>query len=200
MKATRIKVQLLNLITRAFLDHCTSIKCQNTQIVTGKDSIPIQTEHGIEILQRDMETTHEVANVIIPQQVHIAKQSGSVQNFKIICDDTDVFVLLLYYSVAQKWTDDILSESLEEGQSLISTKKTTEKHRCIASCLPAIHALTGCNTVPKIFGIGKVFALKVLRKNLLNHLGMHFGKSLQKNQTRLLLGVMVPRILWTWLK
>ena len=118
-----------------------------------------------------MEITHEVANVIIPQQVHIAKQAGSVQNFKVICDDTDVFGLLHYYYVAQKWTDDILLESLEEGHSLISIKKTTEKHRCIASCLPAIHALTGCNTVPKIFGIGKVFALKVLQKNLLTHLG-----------------------------
>ena len=37
-----------------------------------------QAEHGIEILQRDMETTHKKADVIIPQQIHIAKQSGNV--------------------------------------------------------------------------------------------------------------------------
>ena len=41
----------------------------------------------------------------------------------------------------------------------------------IASVLPAMHALTGCNTVPKMFGIGKVSALNVLRKNPLNRLG-----------------------------
>ena len=91
----RTKVQKINLIARALLDHRTSIKCQNTLIVIGQDNIPIQTDHGIEILQRDMETTHEEADVIIPQQIHIAKQSRKVQNFKVICDDADVFVLLL---------------------------------------------------------------------------------------------------------
>ena len=30
LKATRTKVQLINLITKALLDRCTSIKCQNT--------------------------------------------------------------------------------------------------------------------------------------------------------------------------
>ena len=33
-----------------------------------------------------------------------------------------------------------------------------------------LHALTGCNNVLKIFGIGKVSALNDLRKNPLNHL------------------------------
>ena len=34
-----------------------------------------------------------------------------------------------------------------------------------------MHALTGCDTVPKMFGIEKVPGLNVLRKNPLNHLG-----------------------------
>ena len=93
LKAIRTKVQLTNLVTRTLLDRCTSIKCQNTLIVTGQDSIPIQTEHGIEILQRDMKTSQEE---VIPQKIHVAKQSRKVQNFKVICDDTDIFVLLLY--------------------------------------------------------------------------------------------------------
>ena len=84
------------------LDHCTSIKSENTLIVTGQDNIPMQTEHGIEILRRDMGTTHEEADVIIPQQIHIAKQSRKVQNFKVICDDKDVFMLLLNYYITEK--------------------------------------------------------------------------------------------------
>ena len=83
---------------------------------------------------------------------------------------TDYFVLLLYYYVTQKWTSDILLKSLEEGLSLKFIKKTAEKHGSIASCLPAIHALTGCDTVPKMFAIGKVSALNALQKNPLNHL------------------------------
>ena len=102
LKATRTKVQKINLITRTMLDHCTSIKSQNTLIVTGQYNIPMQTEHGIEILRRDTETTHEEADVIIPQQIHIAKQSRKVQNFKVICDVTDVFMLLLYYYITEK--------------------------------------------------------------------------------------------------
>ena len=61
-------------------------------------------------------------------------------------------------------------KSLEEGLSLKFIKKTAEKHGSIASCLPAIHALTGCDTVPKMFAIGKVSALNALQKNPLNHL------------------------------
>ena len=34
-----------------------------------------------------METKHERVEVIIPQQIHTAKQSGRVQNFKVIFDD-----------------------------------------------------------------------------------------------------------------
>ena len=110
-----------------------------------------------------METMHEEADVVILQQIHMAKQLKKVQNFKIICDDTDVFVLLLYYYVTKKWTSDKMLESLEEGQSLISIKKATEKYGSIESCLPAIHALIGCDTVPKMFGIGSV-SLNVLQK------------------------------------
>ena len=41
-------------------------------IVTDQDSITVQTEHGIETLRQDMKTTHEEADVIIPQQIHVA--------------------------------------------------------------------------------------------------------------------------------
>ena len=43
-----------------------------------------------------METTYEEADVIILQQIHIAKQSEKFQNFKVICDNTYLLVLLLY--------------------------------------------------------------------------------------------------------
>ena len=34
-KATGTKVQMISLITWALLDHCTSMKCQNTLLVTS---------------------------------------------------------------------------------------------------------------------------------------------------------------------
>ena len=56
----------------------------------------------------------------------------------------------------KKWTGDILLEYLKEGRSLILIKKIAEKHGCIASCLSAMHYLTGSDTVPKIFDTVKV--------------------------------------------
>ena len=190
---------MISLITGALLDHCTSKKCQNILIVTGQENIPKQTKHGTEVLQRDMETMHEEADVVIPQQIHMTKQSRKVQNFKVIYDDTDVFVLLLYYYVTQKWMGDILLQSLEEGRSLISIKKTAEKHGSIASWLPAIYTLTGCDTVPKMFGIGKVSALNVLRKNPLNRLGNLDALPEAIAEEANTFVVRKPRILLTWL-
>ena len=80
-------------------------------------------------------------------------------------------MLLLPYYVTQKWMGNILFESFEEGRSPISIKKTAEKHGSVASSLPEMYALTGCDTVPKMFDIGKVSALNVLQKNPLNDLG-----------------------------
>ena len=154
LKATRTKLQLINLITWALLDHCTSIKCQNTLIATGQDSITIQTEHGIEILRIDMETTHEQADDIIPQHIHIAKQSGKTQNFKVKCDDTDNFVLILYSYVTQKWTGDILLESLEEGRSLTFIKK--DGRVTYIHCILFTSSACFNGTVPMMFGIGSV--------------------------------------------
>ena len=102
LKETRAKVQMIDLITRALLDYCTIIKYHNTLIFTGQESILTQAEPSIEILRRDTETTHEEADVTIPEQAHTAKQPGRIQNFKVICDDKEAFMLLLYYYVTQK--------------------------------------------------------------------------------------------------
>ena len=201
LKATRTSWSIC-LQWICLLDHCTGIKCQNTLLVTGQDSITVQTEHGIETLWKDMKTTHEEADVIIPQQIHIAKQWEKVQNFKVICDETDMFVLLLYYYVTKKWTGDILLVSLEEEWSLISIKKTAEKHGFIAPCLPAMHAFTGCGTSPRCLVLEKCLHWMSCERIhwVIWETRMYSLKSLLKRQTRLLLGVMLPRVLWTWLK
>ena len=37
-----------------------------------------------------METTHKKADVSIPQKIYISKQLRKVQNFNVICDETDM--------------------------------------------------------------------------------------------------------------
>ena len=54
-----------------------------------------------QIKKQDMKTTQE-ADAIIPQQVQKA-MDGAYRNVKVICVDTDVFILLLYYFQKINW-------------------------------------------------------------------------------------------------
>ena len=110
--------------------------------------------------RQDMKTTHKEAGVIIPQQVQKANDDG-YRNVKVIFDNTDMFILLLYYYQKINWQN-VLLASLDESRKLVSIKVTAEKHTASISWLPAMHALSGCNTVPKMCGTGKVAALNTI--------------------------------------
>ncbi|KAG7157431.1 hypothetical protein Hamer_G005863 [Homarus americanus] len=68
---------------------------------------------------------------------------------KVICDDRDVLVLLIHYYSLHKLTCDI--------------KATVEKHRDLVDDIMAAHALSGCDTVAHLYGIGKVAAVQTLK-------------------------------------
>ena len=49
------------------------------------------------LVQRfDLKTTHEEEDVILPQQV-VALADMGCKTISVICDDTDVFILLAHY-------------------------------------------------------------------------------------------------------
>ena len=162
-------MQLINIICNELLDHFTRSRCQKPLIITGQDDVPTNTQNSLQIKRQDMKTTHEEADVIIPQQVQKAMNDGC-RNVKVICDDTDVFILLLYYYQKMNWQNYVLLASLDESRKLISIKGTAEKHRASFFLLPAMRVLSGCDTVPKMCGIGKVTALKIITHNPLSFL------------------------------
>ena len=53
-------------------------------------------------------------------------------------------------------------ESPCAGRTMVDIRQTALKHKHITTYLPAVHALTGCDTVSYLFGIEKATALKVL--------------------------------------
>ena len=55
-------------------------------------------------------------------------------------------------------------KGFSKDKDLISIQKTVENHTDIMPYLPACHILTGCDTVPKMFRIGKKKALTAVRK------------------------------------
>ena len=57
------------------------------------------------------------------------------------------------------------------GSKLISIKKSVNAKQHIMPSLVALHAISGYDTVPMMFGIGKVKSLKVVEKVPLVHIG-----------------------------
>ena len=54
---------------------------------------------------------------------------------KIICDDTDVLMLLLYYYQKVNWQNAVLLTSQDNSMESILIKGTAEKHSALTSCL-----------------------------------------------------------------
>ena len=113
-----------------------------------------------------MQTSHEEADVIIPQQVLQAVNEGN-QCVKVICDDTDVFILLMYFYHQQKVSrlSTVLLESTGSTRSIICIGSTVKIHEEIVPYLPAANRLTGCDSVPMMFGIGKIKVCAVIAKS-----------------------------------
>ena len=119
---------------------------KHSLLVTGSSSIPVEIFKGVAIERRDLETTHEEADVIIPRQVVDAATQGS-KCIKVICDDTDVFILLIPYYQQCSLTCIVLMEGTSRMRAVIEIGATAKQHADIAGQLLAAHALTGCDTV-----------------------------------------------------
>ena len=77
---------------------------------------------------------------------------------KVICDDTDVFVLLTMYVFQQDSKSKVLvliAKTFSTSQSLIDINETARKHAEILLSLIDTHAIFGCDSVPKLYGTGK---------------------------------------------
>lgn len=159
MKVKKTKVQLISLIADFLLDHF--IASENKLVVTSANDCPEQSQKGERIVQEDMKTTHEEADVIIPQQVMYAMKEGR-QILTERADDTDILVLLCHFHFDQQWTIiDLFMESFGSEKSLICIRSSVQRNRSIMPSLLSAHAF-GCDTVPSMSGIGKKTILKAV--------------------------------------
>ena len=65
---------------------------------------------------------------------------------------------------------EVLPEDISTTKHIISIRKTVEGKTSTVSFLLSTHALSGCNTVPTMFGIGKGKLIKVLQNFPLTYL------------------------------
>ena len=130
----------------------------------------MQVHLRIKILRHGKSTTHEEANVIIPQQVITAIEEGATC-VKVINDDTNMFVLLLYFYIKQSLSTTVFLEGTSSNRNVIDIRKTAEKEKDVVPSLLAAHTLSRCDSVPKLYVLGKKSICSLLQKYLLQHLG-----------------------------
>ena len=130
-------------------------------VVTGESPIPIEI-HGEDIRHRDdLETHQEEADTIIVQQV--LENVNEACQISVISDDTDVFVLLLYHYQMKGLSLQMNMISPKKNSTAIDIKQTATNHHSLISQLLPAHALSGCDTVASMHGIGKGTVLKAIK-------------------------------------
>ena len=132
-------------------------------LITGSSEIPQQISSGVLSARCDMATSQEEADVIIPQQVCYAASHGAT-TIIVICDDTDVFLLLLHYYFVQNLTCNLFMGGTSAERSVVDIAATVRKHSPIITQLLAAHAISGCDTVAQLSGLGKATIVKNLLK------------------------------------
>jgi len=154
------KVQLIKLICTELLNR--GEKMKNKLVLTGQDPVPIEVSCDVLRQREDLENFHEEADVIMVHQMSKLAEEGATA-INVLCDDTDVFVLLLHFYHKLDLTCGLTMESTHSERALVDIAASAKEHAKIAPQLPAMHCLSGCDTVAQLFGVGKSTAIKMLQ-------------------------------------
>ena len=163
LTVTENKVQLIDLACK-YLTENPLLLPQNGRklIITGGDPIPVQILLGAVVPRPDMKTLHEEADVVIAKQVLFLAAQG-MDCIRVICDDTDVVVLLMHYYFTEQLTCQLYMVGTSPSRSTVDIKATVEKHSGLVKNILAAHALSGCDTVASLYGIGKTTVIKTMQ-------------------------------------
>ena len=170
LSSNKTKENLIELIAAELIKCANKHSFDNKLVVTSKSPFPKQSHRGITIIRHDMETTFDEADYIIPHQVVIATLEGR-KIIKVISADTDVFLLLCHTYQSASLNADVFLEDFVSDKNTVSIRKTVEKHAFIIPSILSAHALTGCDTVPMMCGIGKAKTINIMQKLPLVHMG-----------------------------
>ena len=168
LRVTKTKVQLIEMVKTNLMENLPVFSSKFT--INSKQDIPEQLHFGRQSERHDLITTQEEADVIIPHQVLASMVEGK-SSIKVCCEDTDVFVLLCHSYNIKQWKAELFMEDFKERKNVISIKDSVEKHIDIIPQIMSIHAMTGCDSVPMMYGVGKKKALSIIKKSPLLHLG-----------------------------
>ena len=165
LSSSATKENLIEIITQELFVRYRNIVSSHRLVITSKNEVPQELHHGIEISRFDLRSNFDEADYVIQQQVHSLVMQGNKNSIKVISADKDVFELLCSNFATKDWSSvNIIMETFIDESKLISIKKSVEYKR-------ETIALTGCDSVPMMYGIGKAKELKALKGTPLKCIG-----------------------------
>ena len=127
------------------------------------------TQNNVQHVNKlDCLVTHEEADITLCSYM-LKAAASSAETVRIVCDDTDVFVLLVYWTWRKTIRKNIQMEKWDGV--VLDIHATVVKLGDKCGQRPGMHALSGCDTVSYPYGKGKKSALKVLMNNDIDGLG-----------------------------
>ena len=112
----------------------------------------------LQLIGDDCEYHHEEADVKIIS--YLLKLSPQRKHIQVLADDTDIFVLLVFFFWVYKPAAQVSMRKYDGKVIDINATALKLGDKCFD--LLAVHALSGCDTVSYPFGKGKVSALNLL--------------------------------------
>ncbi|KAG1714217.1 DNA-directed RNA polymerase III subunit RPC2 [Nymphon striatum] len=121
-------------------------------------------EFGVSTIDLLQSTQEEADTRIIFLAISLSRDHSWVI---VRCDDTDVLVLLIYYSSREQLAEKLYMYTGHSGKEryIPVHEIVTQLKQIVCECLPAVHAITGCDTTCSFNRIGKQTAYSTLIKN-----------------------------------
>jgi hypothetical protein len=117
-------------------------------------------QNNVELVSSfDCLVTHEEADITLCSYM-LKAAAGRAETIRVLCDDTDVFVLLVYWAWRKRIQKSIQMEKWDG--TVLDNRATVDKLGDKCGQLLGMHALSGCDTVSYPCYKGKKSALKVL--------------------------------------
>ena len=159
------KEQLIEIVAEYVAKSVADEHFKNILVITSSKDVPNQIADGNITLKDEFRTTHEEADIIMVQQCNWLLKKGQ-NSIKIISDDTDVFVLACYFFPKDRNDVKVYIEATSAGRSLIDIGESVRKNSDIVTSFLSAHAISGCDSVCRYHGIGKLTVIKtMLKKN-----------------------------------
>ena len=135
LSVTKNKVQLIDLVYET-LQKLDDERLKTSLGITGRYPVLMKVRSKALVQRIDLNMTHEEAVGIIPQQVMALADVGC-KTINVICDDTDVYVLLAHYIAVESLSVSLIMDPISHIRSSIDIGATVAKHSGIVQQLIA---------------------------------------------------------------